>query len=143
GPHDGTSVHRDTSMRWKIKRFSDDGLGQKFVDVTVPQAQFLGLTVADTALRWDADNGHYVFGEPDWDEFRAVLRGEGPCNRQRLAHRRRAHDDGAWVREAAEAHAAQRKAAVARASRARCGGRPRGAATGCRRLRSAAATAAP
>jgi ring-1,2-phenylacetyl-CoA epoxidase subunit PaaA len=105
GPHDGESVHSDTSMRWKIKRFSNDELRQKFVDVTVPQAEFLGLTVPDPELRYDADTGHYQFGEPDWDEFRAVLRGEGPCNAQRLAHRQRAHDDGAWVREAAAAYA--------------------------------------
>jgi ring-1,2-phenylacetyl-CoA epoxidase subunit PaaA len=105
GPHDSESVHSDTSMRWKIKRFSNDELRQKFVDVTVPQAEFLGLRVPDDALRFDTATGHYVFGEPDWDEFRAVLRGEGACNRQRLEHRRRAHDDGAWVREAAAAHA--------------------------------------
>jgi ring-1,2-phenylacetyl-CoA epoxidase subunit PaaA len=105
GPHDGESVHSDTSMRWKIKRFSNDELRQKFVDVTVPQAEFLGLTVPDPELRYDADTGHYQFGEPDWDEFRAVLRGEGPCNAQRLAHRQRAHDDGTWVREAAAAYA--------------------------------------
>jgi len=80
----------------------------------VPQAEFLGLTVPDPDLRYDETTGHYVFGEPDWAEFKAVLRGEGPCNAQRLAHRRRAHDDGAWVRDAAEAHAAkQRKRAVA------------------------------
>jgi len=110
GPHDADSTHSDTSMRWKIKRFTNDELRQKFVDVTVPQAEFLGLRVPDDELRFDAATGHYVFGEPDWDEFKAVLRGEGPCNAQRLAHRRRAHDDGAWVREAAEAHAAKHAA---------------------------------
>jgi ring-1,2-phenylacetyl-CoA epoxidase subunit PaaA len=109
GPHDSESVHSDTSMRWKIKRFSNDELRQKFVDATAPQAEFLGLQVPDPELRWDEARGHYVFGEPDWDEFRAVLRGEGPCNGQRMAHRRRAHDDGEWVREAAAAHAAKRK----------------------------------
>ena len=113
GPHDGSSVHGEQSMTWKIKRFSNDELRQKFVDATVPQAEFLGLRVPDDELRYDADSGHYVFGEPDWDEFAAVLRGEGPCNEQRMAHRQRAHDDGAWVREAAEAHAAKQKAAVA------------------------------
>jgi len=107
GPHDAESTHSDTSMRWKIKRFTNDELRQKFVDVTVPQAEFLGLRVPDVELRFDAATGHYVFGEPDWDEFKAVLRGEGPCNAQRLAHRQRAHDEGAWVREAAEAHAAK------------------------------------
>jgi ring-1,2-phenylacetyl-CoA epoxidase subunit PaaA len=109
GPHDSNSVHGEQSMTWKIKRFSNDELRQKFVDATVPQADFLGLRVPDDELRYDADSGHYVFGEPDWDEFVAVLRGEGPCNAERMAHRRRAHDDGAWVREAAEAHAAKRR----------------------------------
>jgi len=113
GPHDTDSVHGEQSMKWKIKRFSNDELRQKFVDATVPQADVLGLRVPDDELRYDADAGHYVFGEPDWDEFAAVLRGEGPCNNQRMAHRRRAHEDGAWVREAAEAHAAKRKEAVA------------------------------
>jgi ring-1,2-phenylacetyl-CoA epoxidase subunit PaaA len=109
GPHDTESVHGEQSMTWKIKRFSNDELRQKFVDATVPQAEFLGLRVPDDELRYDADSGHYIFGEPDWDEFAAVLRGEGPCNAQRMAHRRRAHDDGAWVRKAAEAHAAKRR----------------------------------
>jgi ring-1,2-phenylacetyl-CoA epoxidase subunit PaaA len=96
-------------MAWKIKRFSNDELRQKFVDVTVPQADFLGLRVPDDDLRHDAESGRYVFGEPDWDEFTAVLRGDGPCNTERMAHRHRAHDDGAWVREAAEAHAAKQR----------------------------------
>ena len=109
GPHDSDSVHGEQSMAWKIKRFSNDELRQKFVDATVPQADFLGLRVPDDELRYDADAGHYIFGEPDWDEFAAVLRGHGPCNEQRMAHRRRAHDEGAWVREAAEAHAAKRR----------------------------------
>jgi ring-1,2-phenylacetyl-CoA epoxidase subunit PaaA len=107
GPHDSDSTHSEQSMAWKIKRFSNDELRQKFVDVTVPQAEFLGLRVPDDDLRYDETTGHYSFGEPDWSEFAAVLRGAGPCNAQRLAHRRRAHDDGAWVREAAEAHAAK------------------------------------
>jgi ring-1,2-phenylacetyl-CoA epoxidase subunit PaaA len=94
-------------MAWKIKRFSNDELRQKFVDVTVPQAEFLGLRVPDDDLQYDAGSGHYVFGEPDWSEFTAVLRGHGPCNTQRMLHRNKAHDDGAWVREAAEAHAAK------------------------------------
>jgi ring-1,2-phenylacetyl-CoA epoxidase subunit PaaA len=105
GPHDAESTHSEQSMRWKIKRFSNDELRQKFVDVTVPQADFLGLTVPDPELRYDAATGHYTFGEPDWDEFMRVLRGNGPCNTQRMEHRRRAHDDGAWVREAAVVHA--------------------------------------
>jgi ring-1,2-phenylacetyl-CoA epoxidase subunit PaaA len=107
GPHDGESTHGEQSMQWKIKRFTNDELRQKFVDATVPQAEFLGLRVPDDALRYDAESGHYAFGEPDWTEFAAVLRGEGPCNEQRMAHRQAAHDNGAWVREAAEAHAAK------------------------------------
>src|SRR5437763_1308245 len=107
GPHDTESTHSEQSMAWKIKRFSNDELRQKFVDVTVPQAEFLGLRVPDDDLRHDAETGHYVFSEPDWAEFTAVLRGEGPCNAERMEHRRRAHDDGAWVRDAAEAHAAK------------------------------------
>ena len=113
GPHDTDSLHSEQSMRWRIKRFSNDELRQRFVDVTVPQAEFLGLRVPDEELRYDEPTGHYVFGEPDWDEFEAVLRGQGPCNAQRMAHRRRAHDDGAWVREAAEAHAAKRNSSAA------------------------------
>src|SRR4051812_9493189 len=108
GPHDAESTHSEQSMKWKIKRFSNDELRQKFVDATVPQAEFLGLRVPDPDLRRNAETGHYDFGEPDWSEFAAVLRGEGPCNTQRMAHRNRAHDDGAWVREAAAAHAAKR-----------------------------------
>jgi ring-1,2-phenylacetyl-CoA epoxidase subunit PaaA len=109
GPHDSDSTHSEQSMAWKIKRFSNDELRQRFVDVTVPQADFLGLRVPDDELRYDAESGHYTFGEPDWDEFTAVLRGQGPCNTQRMAHRNKAHDDGAWVRDAAEAHAAKRR----------------------------------
>jgi ring-1,2-phenylacetyl-CoA epoxidase subunit PaaA len=109
GPHDADSTVSEQSMAWKIARFSNDELRQKFVDATVPQAHFLGLRVPDDELRYDEATAHWLFGEPDWDEFTAVLRGAGPCNSQRMAHRRRAHDDGAWVREAAEAHAARRR----------------------------------
>ena len=114
GPSDKDSVHSAQSMAWKIKRFSNDDLRQKFVDVTVPQAEFLGLSVPDDALEFDAEAGHYRFGEIDWQEFYEVLKGNGPCNAQRLDTRQRAHDDGAWVREAARAHAdkqARRQAA--------------------------------
>ncbi|MBV8614751.1 MAG: 1,2-phenylacetyl-CoA epoxidase subunit A [Acetobacteraceae bacterium] len=107
GPPDAQSQHSDSSMRWKIKRFSNDELRQKFVDATVPQAHFLGLTVPDPALRFDEESGHWRFGEIDWAEFRAVLAGGGPCNRERLAARQRAHDEGEWVREAARAYAAK------------------------------------
>ena len=111
GPPDGESVHNDRSLRWKVKRFTNDELRQKFVDMTVPQAHFLGLTIPDADLRFDGE--HWVFGEPDWAEFKRVLKGDGPCNRERLAARNTAHDDGAWVREAASAHAAKKVARVA------------------------------
>ena len=113
GPPDGKSQHSDASMRWKIKRFSNDELRQKFVDATVPQAQYLGLTVPDAELRFDAAAGHWLFGAIDWSEFRRVLAGDGPCNRERLAARRQAHAEGAWVREAALAHAAKLRAHAA------------------------------
>ncbi|HEX3350616.1 MAG TPA: 1,2-phenylacetyl-CoA epoxidase subunit PaaA, partial [Acetobacteraceae bacterium] len=113
GSPDGQSQHSDTSMRWKIKRFSNDGLRQKFVDATVPQGHFLGLTFPDPALHFDAASGHWIYGEIDWDEFKQVLAGNGPCNRERLADRRRAHAEGAWVREAALAHAEKRRARAA------------------------------
>ncbi|HEY4211735.1 MAG TPA: 1,2-phenylacetyl-CoA epoxidase subunit PaaA [Steroidobacteraceae bacterium] len=105
GPSDAQSKHTQQSMRWKIKRFTNDELRQKFVDVTVPQAQFLGLTLPDPALSWDEAEGHFRIGEIDWNEFNAVLKGHGPCNRERLEARRKAHDDGQWVRDAAAAHA--------------------------------------
>jgi ring-1,2-phenylacetyl-CoA epoxidase subunit PaaA len=105
GPPDGASQHTALSVRWKIKRFTNDELRQKFVDFTVPQAEFLGLSVPDPLLQLDETTGHYRFGEIDWSEFQAVLAGNGPCNRERLEARRAAHDDGAWVREAARAHA--------------------------------------
>jgi ring-1,2-phenylacetyl-CoA epoxidase subunit PaaA len=107
GPSDADSRHSAQSMRWKIKRFSNDELRQKFIDITVPQAQFLNLTVPDPALRWDAAAQHFVIGPIDWAEFQAVLKGNGPCNRERLAARRAAHEAGGWVREAAAAHAAK------------------------------------
>ena len=108
GPPDSASQHSDTSTKWKIKRFSNDELRQKFVDATVPQAHYLGLTVPDPDLKQDAE-GHWIYGEIDWTEFKQVLAGNGPCNRDRMAARRKAHADGAWVREAAAAHAAKRR----------------------------------
>ncbi len=114
GPSDKDSKHSAQSMAWKIKRFTNDELRQKFLDVTVPQAEFLGLRVPDDDLDFDPATGHYKFGEIDWQEFYEVLAGNGPCNKQRIAKRRKAHDDGAWVREAARAYAgkhAARKAA--------------------------------
>jgi ring-1,2-phenylacetyl-CoA epoxidase subunit PaaA len=114
GPSDKDSKHSEQSMAWKIKRFSNDDLRQKFVDVTAPQAEFLGLRIPDDDLRLDKKTGHYVIGEINWQEFYEVLKGNGPCNRQRIAKREKAHSDGAWVREAASAYAANqadRKAA--------------------------------
>jgi ring-1,2-phenylacetyl-CoA epoxidase subunit PaaA len=105
GPSDNESKHSAQSMAWKIKRFSNDELRQKFVDVTVPQADFLGLKMPDDELVWDEKSGHYRFGDIDWQEFIEVINGNGPCNKQRMAKRRNAHDDGAWVREAAHAYA--------------------------------------
>ncbi len=110
GPPDADSQHSDQSTRWRIKRFSNDELRQKFVDAMVPQAQFLGLTIPDKDLRFDDATGHWVFGPIDWSEFKRVLAGEGPCNRQRMKVRREAHESGAWVREAALAHARKRAA---------------------------------
>jgi ring-1,2-phenylacetyl-CoA epoxidase subunit PaaA len=110
GPPDSESHHNERSMRWKIKLFTNDELRQKFVDQTVPQADFLGLTIPDPDLRWNAETGHYDFGTPDWAEFYRVVRGDGPCNRERLGARIDAHADGAWVREAAAAYAAKRAA---------------------------------
>jgi ring-1,2-phenylacetyl-CoA epoxidase subunit PaaA len=109
GPSDADSKHTAQSMRWKIKRFSNDELRQKFIDITVPQAQFLGLAIPDPALRWDEAAQHYLIGPIDWNEFHAVLKGNGPCNRERLEARRAAHEAGRWVREAAAAHAAKER----------------------------------
>ncbi|HVQ94948.1 MAG TPA: 1,2-phenylacetyl-CoA epoxidase subunit PaaA [Mycobacteriales bacterium] len=110
GPPDGESRHTAQSMAWKIKRHSNDELRQKFVDMCVPQAEVLGLTLPDPELRWNADRGHYDFGEIDWAELTQVIKGNGPCNRQRLEHRVKSHADGAWVREAAAAYAAKQAA---------------------------------
>jgi ring-1,2-phenylacetyl-CoA epoxidase subunit PaaA len=109
GPPDGESLHGDQSTAWKIKRFSNDELRQKFVDATVPQAHHLGLTIPDPELRQNPSTGHWEYGAIDWEEFRQVLAGNGPCNRERLQARRDAHAAGAWVRDAALAHAAKRR----------------------------------
>lgn len=108
GPPDKDSVHSEQAMRWKIKRFTNDELRQKFIDATVPQAKFLGLEIPDPDLAWNETTRHWDIGPIDWDEFWRVVKGEGPCNRQRLAAKRSAHEDGAWVRAAAEAFAAKR-----------------------------------
>ena len=107
GPPDQESAHTERSMAWKIKRFSNDTLRQRFVDMIVGQAEALGLRLPDPHLRWNPQRGSYDFTPPDYDELRRVISGDGPCNRQRMAHRRAAHADGAWVREAAAAYAAK------------------------------------
>jgi ring-1,2-phenylacetyl-CoA epoxidase subunit PaaA len=109
GPPDADSPNTAQSMRWRIKRETNDELRQKFVDITVPQADFLGLKVPDPALKWNEEKGGYDFGEIDWEEFYAVVRGEGPVARERMEARRKAWEDGAWVREAADAHEAKRR----------------------------------
>ena len=115
GPSDAESVHSAQTMKWGIKRISNDDLRQKFIDATVPQAELLGLTIPDPQLRWNPERGHYDIGPIDWDEFWRVVAGDGPCNRERLAARVQAHERGAWVREAALAHAAKHRASQAAA----------------------------
>jgi len=109
GPPDGESTHSAQSARWGIKRISNDDLRQKFVDATVAQAKVLGVTVPDPLLQWNESRGHHDFGPIDWDEFWRVVGGHGPCNKERLAARVKAWEDGAWVRDAAMAHAAKER----------------------------------
>ncbi len=108
GPSEGESVHSNQSMHWKIKRFSNDDLRDKFINATVPQADYLGLKVPDPELKWNEDTKGYDHGDIDWDEFWRVVKGDGPCNRKRMKHRRRVEEEGAWVREAAMAYAEKR-----------------------------------
>ncbi|HEY4021152.1 MAG TPA: 1,2-phenylacetyl-CoA epoxidase subunit PaaA [Pseudonocardiaceae bacterium] len=108
GPPDAESPNTAQSMAWKVKRHTNDELRQRFVDMSVPQAKALGVTLPDPDLTWNDDRGHYDFGPIDWAEFKDVLRGNGPCNKQRIAQRRKASEEGAWVREAAAAHAAKK-----------------------------------
>ncbi|WP_328322512.1 1,2-phenylacetyl-CoA epoxidase subunit PaaA [Streptomyces sp. NBC_00388] len=110
GPPHKASTHSGQSMAWRIKRFTNDELRQRFVDICVPQAQSLGVRLPDPELRWNEERGHYDFTEPDYTELARVIKGNGPANRQRLTHRRRAHEEGAWAREAAAAYAAKRLA---------------------------------
>jgi len=114
GPPDADSPNSAQSMAWRIKRHSNDDLRQRFVDMSAPQAEALGVTLPDPALRWNAEREHYDFGEIDWDEFKKVVSGDGPLNRERIAHRKRADDDGAWVREAAAAHASKQREGASR-----------------------------
>ncbi|BFV56171.1 1,2-phenylacetyl-CoA epoxidase subunit A [Kitasatospora sp. CMC57] len=109
GPPDGDSPNTAQSMAWRIKRHTNDELRQRFVDMTVPQAQHLGVTLPDPELVWNEERGSWDFGEPDWSELKQVIKGQGPCNAQRVERRRAAHEDGAWVREAALAHAAKKE----------------------------------
>ena len=113
GPPDDQSPNTAQSMAWRIKRKSNDQLRQEFIDKTVPQAEFIGLTVPDPHLKWNEARGHYDFGPIDWEEFFQVIAGNGPCNKERLAARQKAHDEGRWVREAAMAHAQKQAAARA------------------------------
>jgi ring-1,2-phenylacetyl-CoA epoxidase subunit PaaA len=108
GPNDDASPNSRLSMLWKIKRFSNDELRQKFVDVCVDQVKTLGMQLPDPEIKWNEKSGHYDFGEINWEEFYEVLKGNGPCNRERLDARRKAHANGAWVREAATAYAAKK-----------------------------------
>lgn len=108
GPNDADSKHTQQSMDWRIKRHTNDELRQMFVDATVPQAELIGLTVPDPDLKWNDETGHYEFGEINWDEFWQVVKGNGPCNKDRIDTRRKAKEDGMWVREAAMAHADKR-----------------------------------
>jgi ring-1,2-phenylacetyl-CoA epoxidase subunit PaaA len=110
GPNDEESKHSKQSMKWKIKRLSNDDLRQQFIDVTVPQAELIGLTVPDPDLKWNEETGHYEFGAINWDEFWQVVEGNGPCNHDRVKARRDAKENGAWVRDAAMAHAEKRVA---------------------------------
>lgn len=109
GPHDSESTHSEQSTKWKIKRMSNDELRQKFVDMIVEQAKVLGMSLPDPNLKWNEERKHYDFGEIDWNEFWNVVKGNGPCNRQRLEARKKAHEDGEWVREAAVAYAEKRR----------------------------------
>jgi ring-1,2-phenylacetyl-CoA epoxidase subunit PaaA len=111
GPPDADSTHSEQSMAWKIKRFSNDDLRQRFVDMCVQQAGVLGLSLPDPDLRWNEERQAYDYTQPDYDELMRVIKGDGPCNRQRMGHRRQAHDEGTWVREAAAAYAKKKAAA--------------------------------
>lgn len=113
GPNDADSPHSAQSMRWKIKRYSNDELRQMFVDATVPQAELIGLTVPDKDIKFNKETGHYEFGEINWDEFWNVVKGNGPCNEERIETRRKAKEDGEWVRAAAVAYSEKKKLKVA------------------------------
>ena len=109
GPRDEESPHTEQSMKWKIKRKTNDELRQQFVDQTIPQAEILGLTVPDPDLKWNEERGHYDFGAIDWDEFWQVVKGNGPCNKERINARVKAWEEGEWVRDASMAHAEKKE----------------------------------
>ncbi|HEX5003131.1 MAG TPA: 1,2-phenylacetyl-CoA epoxidase subunit PaaA [Bacteroidia bacterium] len=109
GPSDKNSPNSEELMRWKVKLHSNDDLRQRFIDRTVPQAEAIGLTIPDPDLKWDPKTRHYHFGQINWEEFNAVVAGNGPCNKERLRARTKAHEEGAWVRRAAEAYASKHK----------------------------------
>ena len=109
GPHDSESPRSGDAVRWKIKRHTNDELRQKFIDKTVQQAEVIGLTIPDKDLKWNESTGHYDHGAIDWEEFYRVVNGNGPCNKQRMDHHKKAHAAGAWVRAAADAYAQKRK----------------------------------
>jgi ring-1,2-phenylacetyl-CoA epoxidase subunit PaaA len=109
GPHDTDSVHSSKAVKWKIKRESNDELRQRFIDKSAQQAQIIGLTIPDPKLKWNEERGHYDFGKIDWDEFNRVVSGNGPCNKKRIEHNKRAFDEGRWVREAALAYAEKKE----------------------------------
>ena len=116
GPSDKDSAHSSQNMIWKIKRHSNDDMRQKFVDMTVAQAEYLGLTIPDPDLKWNEETGHYDFGEIDWTEFNEVVKGNGPCNKERIAAKQKAWSEGAWVREAAVAYAEKQKEKAAQSA---------------------------
>jgi ring-1,2-phenylacetyl-CoA epoxidase subunit PaaA len=113
GPHDSDSPNSGDLTKWGVKRKSNDELRQRFVDLTIPQAQAVNLTIPDPDLKFNAETGHWEFGKINWDEFWQVINGNGPCNAERLAARQKAHDDGAWVRAAAAAYAEKQRALAA------------------------------
>ncbi|MEP7256341.1 MAG: Phenylacetic acid catabolic protein, partial [Ferruginibacter sp.] len=116
GPKDSESTNSDQSMKWKIKRKTNDELRQQFIDMAAEQVKVLGMTLPDDKLKWNAERKHYDFGDINWDEFWNVVKGNGPCNKQRLVARNKAHDEGKWVREAAIAYAAKKKTAKSEAA---------------------------
>ena len=116
GPRDEESPNTEQSMKWKIKRKSNDELRQQFIDITAPQAEFLGIKIPDPDLKWNEERGHYDFGDIDWEEFWQVVKGNGPCNKERIAARQKAWDDGSWVREAALVYSSKSNSREARSA---------------------------